>query len=610
MTQFRHVCIAYQHGRRLRADPTHDEDSTSQWWGRLFILLPFLGFSYLSLPPIASAQEQCGLYVVGEDNIQFDWGGSAEWIASGGVAEPGQTGYFISVVVAGPSGGCPGPVISVTQPAGFTNLISVGAPIPAAADVCGFQDCYWVALTVGVNPYTNTTVGGAVIVQEGSGPPFYQSVVPNPFTISVGDAAKPNCTYKATSTTTSFGPQGGPGAVNVTATPNSPSVTTCPWLAGPLAKWIKAVTPPNGSGDGTVSFNIPASTTSREGYLFVAGQKLKITQAELLTLTSNGVVLSPDQCTSITNSTPPAMPITIAALTAGSASGPVTWSLTVDYPAPAKQGSTRCAAAGANCPPYSRQFTPSSTLTNSQPWSVDWGTSMVGGTATLDWSFAGQSGTFPFCIDGLNGNPTPSAIVTQLSSNSSNPWYYYQILEQESGLLQFTATSPYQPVFGPPAGYGLSQIDPPKSELDLFSWVQNLTDGAAIARAAEAYGVTFWNGQVSQYNQYLATLPTTVPPPPGDDEEVNCGTFVYGMPPSGQHSYSDAIAIKRYNGLGSASVNSVNGNNYMVWQSTGAYEMDPQWVAYPYTVLVNADGDDVKEYYVRLVCKRAAPPAP
>jgi hypothetical protein len=226
---------------------------------------------------------------------------------------------------------------------------------------------------------------------------------------------------------------------------------------------------------------------------------------------------------------------------------------------------------------------------------------MIGGTATLGWSFGGTSGTFVFCIDGEYGEPDPSVVQAQLGSN---PWYLFQIAEHESpGVLQFTATAPFWPVFGPPSGFGIMQIDPPTSELDLFSWVQNVADGVAKAQNLETSATTFWKRQVYQYKQWVKANPTTAPPPPSPDPESNCGSFVYGTPLLGQHSFSGAIGIKKYNGLGLKSVSSENGYNYIIWQNTGANQLNPLWAMYPYTVVGGKD-----HYYVSDVCKQNTGP--
>jgi hypothetical protein len=207
---------------------------------------------------------------------------------------------------------------------------------------------------------------------------------------------------------------------------------------------------------------------------------------------------------------------------------------------------------------------------------------MIGGKATLGWSFGGQSGSFSFCINGNGSNPAASDLRAALGSN---PWYLFQIAEQESGAKQFTGGAAYAPVFGPPSGYGLMQIDPPTSELDVFSWLQNAADGVTKAQAGQSVAVTRWNQSVKAYNTYVQQNPSTAPPPPANDQELNCGTFVYGTPGAGQHSFEDAIGIKRYNGLGSSALDPVNGHNYIAWYQTGAYQMNPQWVTYNYTVL-------------------------
>jgi hypothetical protein len=241
---------------------------------------------------------------------------------------------------------------------------------------------------------------------------------------------------------------------------------------------------------------------------------------------------------------------------------------------------------------------------------------MIGGTATLAWTAAGQSGQFLFCINGNNANPDAATLLFQLGTN---PWYLFQIAEQESpngslpGALQFNmitkskADTAYQPVWGSPNGFGIMQIDPPLSELDVFSWTHNVADGVLLAQQQNGAAVTFWNRQVAQYKTWLQANPRTAPPPPTPDPESNCGEFVYGIPKAGQHSFSDAIGIKKYNGLGNNSLSDVNGYNYIVWQNTGAFQLKPHWTIFPYTVVQLSSGpQDI--YYVSNVCSRSKTP--
>src|ERR1039458_456444 len=96
------------------------------------------------------------------------------------------------------------------------------------------------------------------------------------------------------------------------------------------------------------------------------------------------------------------------------------------------------------------------------------------------------------------------------------------------------------------------------SVLDLFSWQRNTNDGIRILNGKPKSGATAsWINSVSLYQQY-ATMHGGNPPPPGNDVYPYC-TFSYS-PQTSQHSFSDAIWIKRYNGI-------PNGD-YILWNTT------------------------------------------
>jgi hypothetical protein len=251
-------------------------------------------------------------------------------------------------------------------------------------------------------------------------------------------------------------------------------------------------------------------------------------------------------------------------------------------------------------------------LPANQAWNISFGNQFIGGDATLTYSYDGTSNTsipFSFNICGDNGNPTATAIQSQLTSG---PWYMYQIGEWESGLLQFCVVPnrwckspevPYGPIFGSPQGFGIMQLDtPPDSiqitNLTLFDWVQNVSDGVTTGTMYQTDGTDNWNKNWRAYRQYVKANPNTAPSPPAPDSESNCGTFVCIVPggqpftrggitcgtspASGEHSFGDANGIKRY-----------NGGWYIAWQGTAT---TPQWKITP-----------GKNNYVANACSESAP---
>src|ERR1043166_867139 len=88
-------------------------------------------------------------------------------------------------------------------------------------------------------------------------------------------AAPPPCTFTVDQSNLSYSSDPTSGSINVTA-----SAGTCAWNASSAASWI-SVTPPSGTGNGSVTYSIEANTniTSRSGTLTIAGQSVSITQA-------------------------------------------------------------------------------------------------------------------------------------------------------------------------------------------------------------------------------------------------------------------------------------------------------------------------------------------
>src|ERR1017187_3875351 len=69
--------------------------------------------------------------------------------------------------------------------------------------------------------------------------------------------------------------------------------------------------------------------------------------------------------------------------------------------------------------PYT--FTPTAGIPATQPWNISFGTQLVGGTATLTYTYMGtMNNAYPFslCINGTNPNQS-----TVLGYLGTNPWF-------------------------------------------------------------------------------------------------------------------------------------------------------------------------------------------
>lgn len=93
------------------------------------------------------------------------------------------------------------------------------------------------------------------------------------FTVNQDAAA---CSYSINPTSAALSNQANTGAVAVTATPAG-----CSWSATSNAAWISILSGASGTGNGSVSYSVPANPdpASRSGTLTVAGRQFSITQA-------------------------------------------------------------------------------------------------------------------------------------------------------------------------------------------------------------------------------------------------------------------------------------------------------------------------------------------
>jgi hypothetical protein len=94
-------------------------------------------------------------------------------------------------------------------------------------------------------------------------------------------AYAPPCSYSITPTSRSFGYSGGTGSVNVSAK------SDCEWTAVSNAAWLIITSNSNGSGNGTVHYNVSQNSenSGRTGTLTIADRTLTVTQQGIATYT-------------------------------------------------------------------------------------------------------------------------------------------------------------------------------------------------------------------------------------------------------------------------------------------------------------------------------------
>jgi hypothetical protein len=328
---------------------------------------------------------------------------------------------------------------------------------------------------------------------------------------------------------------------------------------------------------------------------------LAATGAPTLQVTCNGQTVTANSSTCFI-SADPAFPQLVASLTPATN---VQWTFTAVYDSPPYQVK--------NDPSwYYWEYTCSASGSGSS-WNVANTGGICGGSATISYT-GSYNGSITFNI--LGYNPTVSAVQTALSAYPwmpSQPWYLFQLVNQESSYYQFCPAPPLKatnctaarsnwPHWGPPEGFGLTQVDltqnpPSVYQSVIWDWTQSVTLGSRILQHDIANASSSWAQSLLDYSSYVnGTLTNGVVPPylapPSDVLEGGppgggC-LFSYNYPAKeGTHPYSDAIAMKYYNaGAGSPYEQFVG--------PTSATAFDGHWAFSPY----GGNGTD----YVNAVC--------
>jgi hypothetical protein len=220
-------------------------------------------------------------------------------------------------------------------------------------------------------------------------------------------------------------------------------------------------------------------------------------------------------------------------------SGTATWKISITY-----QYWTRDALGnGAYGPAYRVPDTSGGTGDfQSLPANQIWTPTFVlirGGNAVLQWAYNGAAGSdFTFQICGQNPSATAASIALQAgrpitSQNDGRPyWFAPRIVNHESGMTQFDGSG--QPMFGQPAGYGMTQLDPVPSVDDIWDWTANVRDGLARMDSAAEIGYGFWRRQVAQWRANWASVT-----PPTETFQAGTVSCIFSAPFSGTTALQD-----------------------------------------------------------------------
>jgi hypothetical protein len=269
----------------------------------------------------------------------------------------------------------------------------------------------------------------------------------------------------------------------------------------------------------------------------------KNADAQLSATTNNNVTVSQGSILYINGT--PIMPQLNFAVSGGETTcDTLSWTISIDWTAPSGQQTSTT---------FNGQFACNQTAT------VDWSSvGFAGGTAALSWTDdCGDAGNLSFSI--LGTNPPPSA-VDSLTSTSSPPWFWLNILAWESQAWHASPTGIYHQFTSSgvplncncPNGIGLTQLDPvsggtfPNGNNDFWSWSVNEVDGYNLLVSKQSAASTNWNAELADmlnnnggqpswahWSQGVCTFDASPPS---------------GVPAAGAHSFADANWLKNYNG--------------------------------------------------------------
>lgn len=201
---------------------------------------------------------------------------------------------------------------------------------------------------------------------------------------------------------------------------------------------------------------------------------------------------------------------------------------------------------------------------------VDWSAlpPFLGGSAYLFtdiYDFTGdliESGEVDFNIGGIN--PVPSDVDEEASSDGA-PWFFRNLITQESSYRQFCSSGTNcqfagAPTFGPPNGFGLTQIDnnPSPTANDLWDWVINVGDGVTHANGNRSSSISLWDTQLANMRSATGTTPNFA----GDYYAGPYCSFdsagPNGDPVGNYYGYDEGNWINMYN----------SGKQWITWSTT------------------------------------------
>lgn len=215
------------------------------------------------------------------------WRNSMEWAYRNHAVASDQYFYFDDVnisttFITGSGGGGTTPPPACTYALSPSSSSVDGAAHTGSFSVTSGSGCAWTAasnaswitITSGASGSANGTVAYSVAANTSSSQRT-GTITAAGYSYTITQAAASTCSYTLSAASASFNSAAHTGSFTVT------SSTGCSWTASSGASWITITSGSSGSGNGTVSYSIPANTGSsqRTGTITAAGKTYTITQA-------------------------------------------------------------------------------------------------------------------------------------------------------------------------------------------------------------------------------------------------------------------------------------------------------------------------------------------
>jgi Putative binding domain, N-terminal/Viral BACON domain len=163
---------------------------------------------------------------------------------------------------------------SQSVPATATTGLTVAVTAPSGCSRPATSNATWITVTNGATGSGNGTVTLNVAANTGGARMGTVTIGSQTFTVNQAGAA-PTCTYSINPTAMTVGDDGAKGLTVTIATGAG-----CQWTSSENAGWLDIKSARNGTGSGSITFDVSSHNGTRTGTLTIAGQTFTVTQVQ------------------------------------------------------------------------------------------------------------------------------------------------------------------------------------------------------------------------------------------------------------------------------------------------------------------------------------------